>query len=268
MARRLSFKIELSGPCSQSWENMAGGQRQRYCSNCDRHVHNLAALSHHEIENILLSTGGHLCGRIRLREDGSLLLPEPVNKKPHLAGVALFTIFAVVPGAGLAQKSGAIAGLQQSGRGADSEQGTTRASEETSENVSVHGTVTDPSGALVVGAQVEIWSKGSVIALGKTDAGGQFAVKAPAGDYQLSIAAESFVPFSKPLSVNAQFGAAADAALKLHTVTNITVVAELSNNGSTMGTMTATLDYGPWYRRLEFHLRHPLFTIKHIFHGY
>jgi len=68
----------------------------------------------------------------------------------------------------------------------------------------VHGVVTDPSGAVISGAVVQVQSAGRIIASAKTDEEGVYALQiehqqAVAGDLQISITAPGFAAVSYPL---------------------------------------------------------------------
>ena len=59
--------------------------------------------------------------------------------------------------------------------------------------ISIHGTVQDPLGAVISGAQVELLQKQQSIATTKTDGQGNYALQAPSADrYQLRVSADSF----------------------------------------------------------------------------
>jgi vitamin B12 transporter len=59
--------------------------------------------------------------------------------------------------------------------------------------ISIHGTVQDPLGAVISGAQVELLQKQQSIASAKTDGQGNYTLQTPAADrYQLRVSADSF----------------------------------------------------------------------------
>jgi hypothetical protein len=47
-------------PCPLSWNGMEGGDRRRFCEQCQLHVHNLSEMNDRE-RKTLLTTGGHVC---------------------------------------------------------------------------------------------------------------------------------------------------------------------------------------------------------------
>jgi hypothetical protein len=61
--------LQVSSPCPMSWDAMAGDDRVRYCGKCRLSVYNLTRMSPEEVEQVVLSTGGRLCGRLFVRGD-------------------------------------------------------------------------------------------------------------------------------------------------------------------------------------------------------
>lgn len=92
---------------------------------------------------------------------------------------------------------------------------------------SIHGTVTDPLGAVVSGAQVQLFREGKPIASTTTDAEGKyrFAPLAP-GRYQVKTQAPSFTSQqSEAIYLGSGSNAAADLTLKIGSVSQQIVVA-------------------------------------------
>lgn len=52
---------------------MIGGDRVRFCSQCQLNVYNLSAMSKFEAESLIARTEGRLCVRFYRRKDGSIL---------------------------------------------------------------------------------------------------------------------------------------------------------------------------------------------------
>jgi len=70
----------------------------------------------------------------------------------------------------------------------------------------IHGIVTDPSGAVVVGAVVQLWAGDRVIATTKTDSKGSYVVQfehdqMPAGQGRLSVTAEGFAAADRKIEL-------------------------------------------------------------------
>lgn len=52
--------------CPKSWESMSGNEAQRYCTYCQKHVYNLAALTAAERVALLTSPAASICSRYRV----------------------------------------------------------------------------------------------------------------------------------------------------------------------------------------------------------
>ena len=94
------------------------------------------------------------------------------------------------------------------------------------ENGNIHGTVTDPLGAVVPGAQVELLRQGKPVSSTTTDSEGKYRFSPlPPGRYQVKATAPSFASQqSEAIYVGSSSNAAVDLALKLGSVSQQVVV--------------------------------------------
>src|SRR5437899_3777769 len=65
--------VSVATPCPADWDNMIGGDRVRFCGQCQLNVYNLSAMSKFEAESLIARTEGRLCVRFYRRKDGSIL---------------------------------------------------------------------------------------------------------------------------------------------------------------------------------------------------
>ena len=65
--------VSVAVPCPADWDSMIGGDRVRFCSQCQLNVYNLSAMSRFEAESLIVRTEGRLCVRFYRRKDGSIL---------------------------------------------------------------------------------------------------------------------------------------------------------------------------------------------------
>ena len=68
--------IEIAKPCSAAWEDMAGDERVRDCSQCKLSVYNISEMSQKAAENLIVQREGRLCIRLYRRPDGTLITDE------------------------------------------------------------------------------------------------------------------------------------------------------------------------------------------------
>src|SRR6266571_4969318 len=65
--------VSVAAPCPADWNTMIGGDRVRFCGQCQLNVYNLSAMSKDEAESLIVRTEGRLCVRFYRRKDGSIL---------------------------------------------------------------------------------------------------------------------------------------------------------------------------------------------------
>ena len=65
--------IEITAPCSADWDKMRGGNRARFCADCQKEVHNLSALTREQTEQLIRDNQGHFCALIYRHNDGSII---------------------------------------------------------------------------------------------------------------------------------------------------------------------------------------------------
>jgi hypothetical protein len=54
-------QVRVAEPCPMAWNEMAGNDRARFCSHCNKHVHNLSALHEDEAQRLICESAGSLC---------------------------------------------------------------------------------------------------------------------------------------------------------------------------------------------------------------
>jgi hypothetical protein len=65
--------VSIAASCPADWDSMIGGDRVRFCSQCQLNVYNLSTMSKFEAESLIARTEGRLCVRFYRRKDGSIL---------------------------------------------------------------------------------------------------------------------------------------------------------------------------------------------------
>lgn len=75
-------QIQIATPCTASWEEMAGNDRTRHCSQCDLNVHNISAMTSREAETLISNAEGRICVRLFRRADGTVITQDcPVGRR-------------------------------------------------------------------------------------------------------------------------------------------------------------------------------------------
>lgn len=62
--------ITVAQPCSEAWEQLRGNDQIRFCQRCEKHVHNLSAMTEDQVET-LFRTSTDLCIRAVVNDDGT-----------------------------------------------------------------------------------------------------------------------------------------------------------------------------------------------------
>src|SRR5438046_1349796 len=171
--------IRIASPCTANWEHMVGDDRVRHCAACNLNVYNFAALTNSEIEELISSRQGRVCGRLYRRKDGTILTKNcPVGfqiksrRISRAAGAALTAIMGV---------AGAAAQIASPGKTA----ATTNVQQKDSQ---IRIEVLDLTGAVISNARVRMLDKlGLEKIAGTTDQNGNFKATIKPGVYTLSI---------------------------------------------------------------------------------
>ena len=69
-------KVSVATPCPAEWDRMVGGDRVRFCGQCELNVYNLSAMSRDDAESLIARTEGRLCLRFYRRRDGSIITED------------------------------------------------------------------------------------------------------------------------------------------------------------------------------------------------
>jgi len=53
--------LRVVSSCPKQWEEMEGTVEKRFCGDCQKHVHNLSAMTRREVDELQKATACHLC---------------------------------------------------------------------------------------------------------------------------------------------------------------------------------------------------------------
>jgi hypothetical protein len=82
--------LKIQRPCPKTWEELEGGERRRYCSECALHVHDAALLTHAEAVRMVRESTERVCMRIERDASGRAIFRDT----PALGRVARWTLSA------------------------------------------------------------------------------------------------------------------------------------------------------------------------------
>ncbi len=212
-------RMRIASPCNVGWENMTGDDRTRFCDQCSLHVYNISAMTRDEVAVLVKNTEGRICARLYRRADGTVLtrdcpvglraLRRRVAKVAGAALTAVLSLCAVAAGQSKSQEdktcTAKIAVKVKREPAQDGE-------------ATLSGTVLDPQGALVPGAEITLVNEGTKKKLTATSTeDGEFRFNGlAAGKYFLEITRAGFKNSKiTGIVINPKEAARLDAALEI-----------------------------------------------------
>jgi hypothetical protein len=66
-------RVSIAAPCPADWDRMPGTDQIRHCSQCNKNVYDLSAMTRRQAEALLREKEGQLCARLYRRADGTIL---------------------------------------------------------------------------------------------------------------------------------------------------------------------------------------------------
>lgn len=189
-------RINIPAPCNADWDSMIGNDRVRFCEHCNLQVSNLSAMTRLEATRLVARSEGRLCVRFVARPDGRIHTTE-FPKKIHQIARRASRLAAGAFTATLSLSSAAV--QAQSGTGFESRRETAVAASTAvplAHEAALAGTVTDPMGAVVMGANVILSNKetgAAFVCVTGEDGSYNFSMLAP-GRYTLTVDVAAFAP--------------------------------------------------------------------------
>lgn len=213
--------VKVGSPCGESWDEMAGSDRVRFCSHCSKHVNNLSTMTRKEAARFVRRSGGDLCIRY---------IADPVTRRPIFAN-QLLQITRRTPGiaAGvmtasmsLSTVSYAQGGMEPvaaetsvvrvTGRSCDDEP---KNKAETKALGKIRGTVVDPNGAVVPRARVTVFSVDRSTSTYTNEVGEYAFENLGFGTYKIETASPGFVTNKTEVIVGERSDTVADSSLEV-----------------------------------------------------
>jgi hypothetical protein len=180
------LSLNVNSPCEADWDSMAGNDEVRFCAHCEKSVHNVSAMTRKDAMRFVRANAGGVCVRFYSAPSGRTLHANEgklhrVTRRASLVAAGAF-------GAVVALGSSVVA--------------QTPAPEDRQEiaaprvpprvNASLTGTILDPNGALVAGANVTVLNKetGDVRTATTNAEGVYYFELLPPGTYRVEFEAE------------------------------------------------------------------------------
>jgi hypothetical protein len=193
--RRLD-QLKIVSPCSTDWDQMAGDEKKRFCSECNKFVYDFSQMTRRQVEAMVSIHQGRMCARITRLPDGSLLTLETPPAHPivdrRASTVVNATLAAILGLSVPANALNAEVSAAQLVVRSDADSDGAKAPYGGGEGL-VGGIVLDPQVAAIPNAVVKLISDAGVELKTKTSTEGEFAfARVPFGSYLLLVEAQGF----------------------------------------------------------------------------
>lgn len=249
--KSLLDSINVMSPCTESWDEMQGNDKFRFCSHCAKDVNNISEMTRKETMRLVRRSGGNLCVRY---------IKNPVTNRPVFVQ-NLYKITRRVPGlaAGVMTASIALssAAYAQTDGSADPAIQIVDELKTEASGSGISGYVTDQNGALLPYALVTLLNAdGYVIQAVNASAEGFYEFKdLGPGNYSLKIEAGGFTSATlTSITVTGGSQVRRDAQLAVQNVEEVVQVGgEEGKEESTVlgGAISCTITTGPINRLVE-----------------
>ncbi len=186
-------RLQVTSPCSSSWEAMHGDGRRRRCLECDKPVYDFAQLTPREIAGVIEASQGGLCARLTRDDWGRLVtLQPPITADPLASRRASPLVTAVVTAAlglsGTAWTPQAAIASPAAEQGAGERPESNRPQRTGDAGSSIRGRLANEAGEPVPDAEIKLNNQlGGQERVARTDADGRFSfASVTAGIYGLA----------------------------------------------------------------------------------
>lgn len=189
-----TLNLRVASPCKADWNEMTGNDRVRFCRQCNLNVYDLALLTTDEVVQ-LIGSNGRICGRLHRRLDGTVITRDcPVGLRALRKRASRRVTAAVTA---LLSLSSALMGQTREAVGHKNEREQIKIDRRiigVGEDGRITGTLADPSGAVVPGAEVVLISESSGQTFQAMSNGlGDYSVEGfSSGTYTIRITAHGF----------------------------------------------------------------------------
>ncbi|MEZ5428906.1 MAG: ankyrin repeat domain-containing protein [Pyrinomonadaceae bacterium] len=215
--KALVDSLKVTSPCNESWEQMTGNDRVRFCSHCDLNVNNLSEMTRKEAFRLVRRSEGRIC--VRYFENPKTKAPVFADRLYQITRSAGIT--AGILGASLATSTLVYAQGNVGERmpnqvvRVSAPDGKTAEPKTDGGTAQISGTVIDQQGAVIPGATVTLSGKDFKKIVTTNDSGVYLFSNVPSGDFSLTIESNGFKPYETEVTAAEGRETAANATLEV-----------------------------------------------------
>jgi hypothetical protein len=100
--RRPLDVIQVNKPCPADWKQMEGDGNRRFCTHCQKFVHNLSAMPANQAEKLICENAGSLCVRFARDASGKVLTIDYAAAPPNLRRRGVMVLVSLLSSLGFA----------------------------------------------------------------------------------------------------------------------------------------------------------------------
>lgn len=210
-------RIDVREPCTESWDEMTGNDKVRFCSHCAKNVYDISAYTRERAEKLVRDSAGGLCVRYRKDDRGRVVTAPPrftqIKRHAKIAASVLATTLSVASMA-YSQGSPIVISDEAKVEKRDKEESNSAT------GFTISGVVKDMTGAIVAGADVRLFKQEKQInEERRSSSSGVFSFAyLDAGRYDLEVSSPGFKKsVIKNLQINSNLRSDIILEVEMHT---------------------------------------------------
>lgn len=213
---KIAENLRVSSPCTESWEQMKGTDKIRFCSHCSHEVNDISKMTRREVGRLVRNSNGRICIRyIPDPRTGAPVFSDKIYQISRRSGIAAGVLSATLAMSGAAYAQGSAVTLRS-----DQETQTQISLREKSDKTEsagaqVSGTLTDSLGAVIPGASVKLSGEGFEDEAVTNENGYYHFLNAPAGILKLTFVAGGFTTKTVSVTLNENSAKNLDTTLEV-----------------------------------------------------
>jgi len=228
-------QFEITSPCTENWDAMFGNDRIRFCSHCQRSVHDLSQLNRKQIRRLILKSKGRLCVRYSAVNPSPPVTPLKVlHKIGRRTSMIAASAFSATLGLSSAMASSGVPRNEFSRTYLHNWIAATSSINSFVDGgtAAVYGVIFDPAGAVITSATITITNtETNEVQMTYTDGTGQYKLSGlQPGTYNLKVEAGGFAPGDVPrIMLRANDNNRLDQTLSIAQIQETVEVTEVKN---------------------------------------